>query len=99
MSNQIQRLKLELERTLEMLGHFQEFAGALNYTALALLVESKSKDDVIRVAVRDVSGHFYRGKIEGIPPGGGSFMVLADDGELVRGVTAERIVSVRFNAG
>lgn len=96
MPSQIGKLENELKRTLEMLSHFREFTGALNYPALKILVENKPENAVIRVAVREVNGHFYRGRIEGIRPGGGSFEVLADDGELVPGVTAEQIVAVRI---
>jgi hypothetical protein len=96
MPSQVQKLELELERTLEMLRHFREFTGALNYKALKIMVENKPEDSVAEVAVRDVTGHFYRGRIEGIRPGGGPFEVLADDGELVSGVTAEQIVAVRI---
>lgn len=96
MPSQVQTLEMELERTLEMLRHFREFTGALDYRALKILVENKPEDSVTRVAVRDITGHFYRGRIEKIRPGGGSFEVLADDGELVPGVTAEQIVAVRI---
>ncbi|MFE0472662.1 hypothetical protein ACFW2V_13705 [Streptomyces sp. NPDC058947] len=96
MPNQIQTLKAELERTLEVLRRFQEFTGAVNYNGLKILVENKPEGATVSVAVRDCTGHFYRGRIEGIRPGGGSFEVLADDGELVPGVTAEQIIAVRI---
>lgn len=96
MPSQISKLEDELENTLAMLKHFREFNGALNYSALKILVENKPEGAVVRVAVRDVTGHFYRGEIQRIRPGGGSFEVLADDRELVPGVTAEQIVAVRI---
>lgn len=96
MPSQVQKLELELERTLEILRYFREFTGALNHKALKILVENKPEGSVTEVAVRDVTGHFYRGRIKGIRPGGGSFEVLADDGELVPGVIAEQIVAVRI---
>lgn len=96
MPSQVQKLELELERTLEMIRHFREFTGALNYTALKILVENKPEGSVAKVAVRDTTGHFYRGEIAAINPSGGTLDVLADDGELVAGLLVERIVAVRI---
>jgi hypothetical protein len=96
MPSQIQNLETELGRALERLKHFREFTGALNYAGLKILLESKPEESVAQVAVRDSTGHFYRGRIDGVRPGGESFEVLADDGELVHGVTAEQIIAVRI---
>jgi hypothetical protein len=92
----MQILETELGRTLEKLKYFREFTGALDYTALKILIENKPEGSVAQVAVRDSTGHFYRGHIEGIRPGGESFEVLADGGELVPGVTAKQIIAVRI---
>jgi hypothetical protein len=96
MPSQIQNLETELGRALEMLKHFREFAGALDNAALKILIENKPERSVAQVAVRDSTGHFYRGRIEGIRPGGESFEVLTDNGELVPGVTAKQVIAVRI---
>jgi hypothetical protein len=96
MPSQIQNLETELGRALEMLKHFREFTGALDNAALKILIENKPERSVAQVAVRDSTGHFYRGRIEGIRPGGESFEVLTDNGELVPGVTAKQVIAVRI---
>jgi len=95
MAGSIGDLKRELERTIQALEFFKDFTGAMNYAALKLLFESKPAGWELNVAVRDITGTFYRGRIESIRRGGGSFAVLCDDGELVSGVTAESVIAVR----
>lgn len=99
MSNALTRLESELERTLGAIKFFREFNGALNYEALKVLFEATRTNEgerVLKVAVRDVTGHFFRGRITAIREGGGSFEVRADDDDLVPGVTAEQIIAARI---
>lgn len=97
MSNEMQRLQAELERTLAMLKDFQKsFNGALNPRALSILFANKSKTSVLAVGVRDITGYFYRGEVTAVQADGETFDVVADDGELVTKVPVGRIVAVQM---
>lgn len=97
MASEMRRLRNELENTLEMLRHLDDFSGgAVNFAALSVLFNSKPENTVLKVAVRDLTEHFFRGEIVAVNPNGGTADVLAEDGELVSGMPAERIIAVRI---
>jgi hypothetical protein len=96
MPNALTRLEGELTQILTVIRELREFRGAINFPALQVLFTTKSENQRLEVAMIDVTGHFFRGHVSGINPDGGTFDVLADDGELVYGMTADRIVSVQL---
>lgn len=96
MPSQFVSLENELKQMLATLENFKEFKGAVDYPALKLLFEGKGDGQELDVAVRDVTGHFYRGRINAALPDEVAFEVLALDGEFVSGVKAEQIIAVRI---
>lgn len=85
------RLKGALEQMLLELEIFEEFRSPVNFAAVKVMFENKPEGADVRVAVREDGGVFYRGTVSHVRAT--SFSVLADDGELVFGVTADMFVS------
>lgn len=96
MASQLTHLENELKRMLVILDQFKDFNGAVDYPALKLLFEGKGEGQELDVAVRDITGHFYRGRVNAVLPDEVAFEVLALDGEFVSGVKAEQIIGVRI---
>lgn len=91
----IQKIQAELERSLAALKGFEEFRSPVNHAVVSAVWHAKKGDQIVRVAIREDHGHFYRGRIEGVSANGG-WNILADDGELVPYVSADAFVSVRL---
>jgi hypothetical protein len=94
-STHIGRLKNELELAASALKGFEEFSSPVNHAAVEILQDNRPDGWIVRVAVREDHGTFYRGRITG-QSARGNWVVLADDGELVHEVTADTFVSVRL---
>jgi hypothetical protein len=95
----IGRLKAELERAAGALRDFEEFRSPFSQPVVSAVWAAAQQGSlpVVRVAVREDHGVFYRGQIVK-PSRKGNWEVLADDGELVPEVTADMFVSVRMIA-
>lgn len=90
----IDRLRSELERAANALKAFEEFRSPLNRRAVVILWDGLKDSEILRVAVREDHGTFYRGRIAGLTDRA-NWTVLADDGELVNEVPFSSFVSVR----
>lgn len=91
----INRLVHELEQAASRLKGFEDFRSPVNHAVVAATWVAREGDQVVKVAIREDHGTFYRGRIVGVGTRGG-WDVLADDGELVSGVTADMFVSIRL---
>lgn len=91
---QLGTLRDDLEQALSSLKSFDDFRSPLNEAAARIMYENLPDGMTVKVAIRDPGGLFYRGKIYSMRPDGTSFGILADDGDLVYGVTARMFVSV-----
>lgn len=91
----IGRLVDELKDAAAALASFEEFRSPVNHAAVSAVWFAKKDEQVVRVAIRESHGTFYRGQITGMSPNGG-WDVLADDGELVPYVSADSFVSVKL---
>lgn len=91
----IGRLAEELAEAAAKLKAFEEFRSPVNQAVVSAVWEKANNysNQVVRVAVREEYGTFYRGRITEVGTRGG-WEVLADDGELVPNVTADMFVSV-----
>lgn len=90
----IGRLVQELKGAAAALASFEEFRSPVNQEVVsAVWFAAGQNDQIVRVAVREEHGTFYRGRITEVGTRGG-WEVLADDGELVPNVTADMFVSV-----
>lgn len=94
-STHIGRLQNELERAAQGLKTFEEFRSPVNQAAVAAIWSAAGDDRIVKVAIREGHGLFYRGRITA-PSKRGNWEVLADDGELVGEVTADMFASVRL---
>lgn len=70
--------------------------AAITARALACLIAGKKDDKIIRVRVKDPTGHTYFGRVGDLDmtshnPDNASCTILADDGELVWNVLVSRI--------
>lgn len=93
----IENLKKQLEATVVELKKFDDFRSPVNYSLLSLTWDYMGNKEIIKVSVLDSTGHFYRGRIVGRATNGpGDWNILADDGELVRGVLTTSFVGVRL---
>lgn len=93
----IEKLKRQLEEAVIELKKFDDFRSVVNHDLVALVWDSKNDRETVKVAVLDYTGHFYRGWIEGRSTSSeGSWDILADDGELISGVSATSFVAVRL---
>lgn len=97
MAGEMQRLEEDLSRALQALKGFKEFKGALDFPALSVLFWGASGVH-INVAIRDDTGCFYRGRVTALRENSETFTVLADDGELVNGLTTASIIAVRMSS-
>ncbi|AXH66430.1 hypothetical protein SEA_SATIS_281 [Streptomyces phage Satis] len=91
----IKKLRSTLEQAADALKGFEEFRSPVNHAVVSAVWHAKKDDQIVRVAIREDHGHFYRGRIEGISANGG-WDIVADDGELVPYVSADSFVSVRL---
>lgn len=93
----INRLVHELEQAARTLKGFEDFRSPVNHAVVAAVWEAANNwtDRIVTVAIREDHGTFYRGRITGTSANG-NWEVLADDGELVAGVTADTFVSIRL---
>lgn len=91
----IGRLATELKQAAVALEQFEEFRSPVNQEVVSAVWSAANdySDRIVRVAVREEHGTFYRGRITEVGTRGG-WEVLADDGELVPNVTADMFVSV-----
>lgn len=93
----INRLVHELEQAASRLKGFEDFRSPVNHAVVVAVWEGANNwsNRTVKVAVREDHGTFYRGRITGTSANG-NWDVLADDGELVSGVTADMFVSIRL---
>lgn len=91
----IGRLREELSKAAGALALFEDFRSPVNHAVIAALWGAKGENEIIQVAVQEYTGTFYRGRILE-PSAREGWVVLADDNDLVPGVTADMFVSVRL---
>lgn len=94
----IGRLAQELKDAALALESFREFRSPVNQDVVSAVWAAAQRDDmIVRVAIREEHGTFYRGRITEVGTRGG-WEVLADDNELVPNVTADMFVSVHLES-
>jgi hypothetical protein len=91
----IGRLKVELEKAAEILSSFEDFRSPLHQGVVAAVWLARKDGEVIKVAVREDHGTFYRGRIANASADG-NWVILADDGDLIPSVPASMFASIRL---
>lgn len=93
---EIGRLRSELLKAAAALETFEEFRSPVNQAVVVAVWAAKRDDEIVQVAVRESrTGIFYRSQIIDPSARSDGWVVLADDREVVPGVSADMFAAIK----